>query len=237
MASRSNHQTTTDPSQARSAAASPDAVEGGTLRLVDRAPSDAASAPDGGTAERSRASAAAEWPALMARAQEGDGEAYARLLREITPYLRSFAARRLINRANVEDAVQDVLLTIHALRHTYDPNRPFGPWLVTIARRRIIDRFRQEARKKARETALTPAHETSAADPTNRGEESADRYALWQAVDSLPPGQREAIRLLKLEEMSLKEASVVSGMSIGALKVTTHRALKTLRKILAGRNP
>ena len=50
-----------------------------------------------------------------------------------------------------------------------------------------------------------------------------------------PPGQRQAIKLLKLDEMSLKEAAIASGMSIAALKVATHRALATLRKALADR--
>ena len=52
----------------------------------------------------------------------------------------------------------------------------------------------------------------------------------------LPNPQRRAIELLKLQEMSLKEASAVSGMSIASLKVATHRALKGLRRILAGRS-
>ncbi|MBA76075.1 MAG: hypothetical protein CMO30_12435 [Tistrella sp.] len=114
--------------------------------------------------------------------------------------------------------------------------RAIGPWLVTIAKRRIIDRFRQGARRGARETALTPAHETFAADNANSHEESADRHVLRKAIDDLPPSQREAIRLLKLEEMSLKEASAASGMSISALKVATHRALKNLRRAIADRN-
>lgn len=177
-----------------------------------------------------------DWSELMARSQEGDREAYTRLLTEITPYLRSLATRRLLNMANVEDAVQDTLLTIHALRHTYDPRRPFGPWLVTIAKRRIIDRFRREARNRSRETTLKPVHETFIADQTNSHEESADRHTLRKAIDRLPPGQRDAILLLKLEEMSLKEASAASGMSVSALKVATHRALKTLRKMFADRS-
>lgn len=176
---------------------------------------------------------ASDWSALMARAQDGDGASYARLLTEITPYLRSLAARRLPGSAAVEDAVQDVLLQIHALRHTYDPRRPFGPWLVTIAKRRIIDRFRREARTSRRETALGPEHETSSADPTNLYEVTASMPALHAAIDRLPPGQREAIRLLKLEEMSLKEASHTSHLSVTALKVATHRGLRSLRRMLA----
>ena len=61
----------------------------------------------------------ADWTILMAHAQNGDGAAYLRLLQEVTPYLRAFAARRHRDARDIEDAVQDVLLTVHAIRHTY----------------------------------------------------------------------------------------------------------------------
>jgi RNA polymerase sigma-70 factor (ECF subfamily) len=67
-------------------------------------------------------------------------------------------------------------------------------------------------------------------------EEKSDQRALRQAVESLSPGQRAAIRLLKLEEKSLKEAAAESGMSVAALKVATHRALGNLRKMLSRRD-
>jgi RNA polymerase sigma-70 factor (ECF subfamily) len=54
------------------------------------------------------------------------------------------------------------------------------------------------------------------------------------AIEKLPPDQREAIRMLKLNEMSLKEAAATSGRSIVALKVATHRAIKNLRQLLKG---
>lgn len=96
-----------------------------------------------------------DWSILMARAQAGEREAYRRLLDEITPYLRSLAAKAHRNRSDVEDAVQDVLLTVHSIRHTYDPGRPFGPWLVAIAHRRIVDRLRTGPRERARD-AIDP---------------------------------------------------------------------------------
>ena len=95
-----------------------------------------------------------DWSILMARAQGGDGEAYRRLLVAIAPYLRSLALRHHRDPGDVEDTVQDVLLTVHAIRHTYDPTRPFGPWLLAIARRRIIDQLRRQGRTRAREVAL-----------------------------------------------------------------------------------
>lgn len=172
-----------------------------------------------------------DWSICMARAQQGDREAYRRLLEEITPYLRSLAARLMRNRSDVEDAVQDALLCVHVVRHTYDPMRPFGPWLVAIARRRFVDGLRRRGRAASRETPLEAEHETFAAPEPNYHEAASDARALRESLEQLPPGQREAVRLLKLEEMSLKEAAAASGMSVAALKVATHRGLKSLRKI------
>lgn len=172
-----------------------------------------------------------DWSIYMARAQGGDREAYRRLLEEITPYVRSLAVRRMQNRGDAEDAVQDTLLTVHAVRHTYDPARPFGPWLVAIVNRRIVDGLRRRGRASAHEAPLEDEHETFAAPETNYHETASEARALREAVGSLPPGQREAIRLLKLEELSLKDAAAASGMSVAALKIATHRGLKKLRRI------
>ena len=174
---------------------------------------------------------ALDWSACMARAQGGEKEAYRWLLEDVTPYLRSLAARHFQNSGDIEDAVQEVLLTVHAIRHTYDPARPFGPWLAAIAHRRIVDGLRRQGRSRAREVALETEHETFAAPRANLHETVLDGRALREAVENLPPGQREAIRLLKLQEMSLKEAAAASGMSVAALKVATHRALKNLQKM------
>ncbi len=176
-----------------------------------------------------------DWSILMARAQGGDRVAYRRLLDEISPYLRSLALKSHRDPSDIEDTVQDVLLTVHAIRHTYDPTRPFAPWLVAIAHRRIVDRLRRQGRTAQHETPLAPEHETLAATEANYLEESVDLMAVREAVERLPPGQREAIKLMKLQEMSLRQAATVSGNSIAALKVATHRGLKNLRKLLNGR--
>jgi RNA polymerase sigma-70 factor, ECF subfamily len=173
-----------------------------------------------------------DWSKVMARAQDGDREAYRALLEDITPYVRSLAARCFKLPSDVEDAVQDVLLTVHLVRHAYDPGRPFGPWLVAIANRRIIDRLRRDTRRRAREVALSPDHETFADPASNLSGDGPDEAALVQAIERLPPDQRQTIRMLKLNEMSLKEAAAVSGRSIPALKVATHRAIKSLRRLL-----
>ena len=172
----------------------------------------------------------------MSRAQDGDRDAYRRLLLEIVPYLRKLAARHHRERSDIEDAVQDILLTVHAIRHTYDPNRPFAPWLTTIANRRLIDRLRQNGRLRARETAWQRDHETFTAPEPNLYQAAWDAGALHEAIGSLPKGQRQAVTMLKLQDMSLKEASARTGMSVAALKVATHRAIKSLRRILRKRS-
>src|SRR5262245_57557210 len=90
-----------------------------------------------------------EWSALMAAAQGGDRAAYERLLREILPFLRALAARQHRRPDRIEDVVQEALLTVHRVRHTYDPTRPFAPWLAAIARRRSIDALRRRGRTDA----------------------------------------------------------------------------------------
>ncbi|TAM35860.1 MAG: sigma-70 family RNA polymerase sigma factor [Burkholderiaceae bacterium] len=204
---------------------------GPTLSLVPEAPDRDALAQDSAAPE-SRLPDRLDWSSLMTQAQGGDRDAYRRLLEAITPYLRSLAARRIGNRGDVEDTVQDILLTVHTVRRSYDPARPFGPWLVTIANRRIVDWLRQRGRSSAHETSFEPEHETLQASSANLQEEAVDARVLREAVGRLPAGQRDAIRMLKLEEMSLKEAAQASGVSVAALKVATHRALKKLREMI-----
>jgi len=183
-----------------------------------------------------RADGGRNWSDLMTRAQDGDRAAYRTLLEDLTPYIRSIAGRCFKEPSDVEDAVQDVLMTVHTVRHAYDPKRPFGPWLLAIANRRIIDRLRRQTRQKAREIALSAEHETFLDVPANLGQANVDEAALGQAIERLPPEQRQAIKMLKLSEMSLKEAAAASGRSIAALKVATHRALKNLRGMLQDRS-
>lgn len=175
-----------------------------------------------------------DWSLLMARGQDGDERAYRSLLLGISPYVRALARQAGLSPTDCEDAVQDVLMTIHAIRHTYDPTRPFGPWLAGVARNRLADRLRRRARLWARETELTVEHETFVTVETNSIEAADEARRLRAAVAQLPQGQREAVELLKLKELSLKEASALTGQSEAALKVAVHRAVKRLRTMLSG---
>jgi RNA polymerase sigma factor (sigma-70 family) len=174
--------------------------------------------------------------ALMQAAQDGDRVAYAGLLHELVPLLHRLLRRRLgfLQPSDREDLVQDILLSLHAARATYDPRRPFTPWLMSIAHRRMVDRARRHARSWANEVPVDEFAESIPVEVSGLpGSEYGDPEQVRQAVKGLPAGQRTAIDLLKLQELSLKEAANVSGMSIGALKVAAHRAIRGLRGSLA----
>jgi RNA polymerase sigma factor (sigma-70 family) len=176
---------------------------------------------------------------LMARAQQGDQDAYVTLLRAITPRIRQMVRRRRgsFGQSDVEDVVQDILLSIHSVRATYDSRRPFMPWMVAIVRHRLADAGRRQKRQRAREVVVEDIDVTFQAASANQQEETfADPEALARAICSLPPGQRRAVELLKLRELSLKEASAATGLSVGALKLATHRAMASLRRALRGLN-
>jgi len=171
----------------------------------------------------------------MRDAQAGDARAYAELLRAVTPALRQFIAsrRRFLQPADIEDIVQEVLLSLHAVRATYDHERPFMPWLLTIAHNRLADAARRHFRRGTYEVPAEPLSVTFFEDATNV-EAYGDPEALQRAIRKLPPGQREAIEMLKLQEMSLKEAATAMDTTVGALKVSVHRAMAALRKSLKG---
>lgn len=177
--------------------------------------------------------------ALMCLSQSGDKSAYDRLLRQCADLIRRTVKRRypFLAKPDVEDLVQDILLSVHTVRATYDASRPFIPWLMAIVRNRTADMARRYARRSALEVAVDNYPETFDGAQANTTDEiCGDPEALQQALSKLPKGQRTAIELLKLREMSLREASEASGMSVSALKVATHRATRALRMTLLPRD-
>jgi RNA polymerase sigma factor (sigma-70 family) len=175
--------------------------------------------------------------ALMRSVQAGDKHAYETLLRASEPIIRRAASRAGVRGAAIEDVVQETLLTLHKARQTYDPSRSYTAWLTVIAQRRGIDALRRAGRGASREVHAPIAYEqhadTGAAPDRPLADADLGRE-LKAAIDTLTPGQREAVELLALQENSLAEASLATGKTTGALKVNLHRALKALRERLAG---
>ena len=160
----------------------------------------------------------------MEQVQRGDDDAYRALLDDIAPSLTAFLRSRA-PAADLEDVYQEVLLAVHRVRHTYDPRRPFEPWLFAIARFVAVSFFRRQARVR-REVLVEVAPEGTVAD------EGPGRHQIAAALRGLSPTERDAIRLLQVEGLSFEEAAARMGTTPGAAKVRGHRAYKALRRLL-----
>lgn len=174
--------------------------------------------------------------AWMAAAQAGDRRAYEQLLADSVALIRAAARRQGVAFDHLDDVVQETLLTVHRVRHTYDPGRSYDAWLTAIARRRAIDALRSHGRRDRRELhdEVAVDNHPDAEDASAAAESEQRARRLRQAIESLPPGQREAIEQLGLGERSLSEVAALTGRRTGALKVNLHRALKALRERFHG---
>ncbi len=168
-----------------------------------------------------------DWGARMQAAQAGNGGVYHRLLSEVAVWLRRYYARRLPP-SMVDDAVQDTLLAIHEKRHTYDPGRPFEPWLAAIARYKWIDRLR--ALKSAPTEMLTEDIATA-----DHEDAVTSAWSLERLLGELKPAQSEVIRLVKLQGLSIEEAAARTGQSSSLVKVNIHRGLGRLSALVRRR--
>ena len=164
------------------------------------------------------------WRSLMMAAQAGETSAYRRLLVEVGSWLNAYYSRRL-PRGMVDDAAQEVLLTLHAKRHTYDPSKPFGPWLAAIARYKWIDRLRAMQAAPMEELSDALAVQDS-------GEAVHSARSLEALLSRLKPSQANAIRLVKLEGLSIQEAADKLGQTISLVKVNIHRGLRQLSELV-----
>jgi RNA polymerase sigma-70 factor (ECF subfamily) len=168
---------------------------------------------------------------LLVEAQEGDTAAYERFLVGASEVLRPFLSRRMRDPEMVEDVVQDTLLSIHRARHTYLPGRPLGPWLYAICEHRMTDFYRRHRRIERREVAA-PDDLASRAAASPPPYESERGRLVREALARLPERQRTVIELLKVHDLSVKEAAAHTGMSESAVKVTAFRGYQAIRKLL-----
>ena len=161
---------------------------------------------------------------LMAMAQAGDANAYRALLLECQPWLVRYFARRIAP-ATVDDLVQDTLISVHRKRASYDPARPFLPWLAAIARYRWIDQLRRHYR--ADETELNEAMVADPHDPAVLA-----RLGVERLLEFLPHGQSLVIRLVKIDGLSIADAALRTGQSETLVKVNIHRGIKKMSSLV-----
>jgi RNA polymerase sigma-70 factor (ECF subfamily) len=174
--------------------------------------------------------------ALMIDTQRGDASAYSELLTLLAAASRQYARNRLGDVPWLDDVAQEVLVTVHKARATYDARRPFAPWFYAILSHRMIDVLRKERRVTSREVGGDQLPEAVTQQGSGRdGGYDVDSKELRAALEALPPRQREVVSALKLRDESVKEVSERLGMSASSVKVTAHRGYRALRRLLGNR--
>lgn len=171
---------------------------------------------------------------LMRAAIGGDQIAYRRLLLSLTPALRAVARRNCarvgLDGGDAEDVVQEVLLAVHLKRQTWDMERPFIPWMMTIARNKLVD-----ARRRRGNREPLPVDDLADSLAAEGNEDDAiERHDLDRLLAKLGERQRDLVRSLSVEGRSVQETAARLEMSEGAVRVALHRAIKSLAALYRG---
>lgn len=167
---------------------------------------------------------------LMRRGLAGDQQAYAQLLRETSSLLRPFLAKRLGGAQETDDLLQEILISLHKARHTYDGARPYKPWVYAIARFRLQDHLRTHYADRLQQAVDFDELEESWQEDVTEPDISYE--SISGEVQRLPEKQATILRLLHQEGMTAKEVAAKLGMNESAVKVAAHRAYKVLRERL-----
>lgn len=175
----------------------------------------------------------ADLHATWLEALAGDAPSYQAVLTRLSGHLRLFLRRRLRDKPeDVEDLVQEILLSIHQKRHTYNPKQPLTAWVYAIARYKLIDHLRAQARHDDKNDPMDDWHDQLWMVSTDDAD--ASKAHLTHMLSQLPDKQRLPIEHTKLEGHSVAEAALLTGQSESAVKVNIHRGLKALAKLYGG---
>jgi RNA polymerase sigma factor (sigma-70 family) len=166
--------------------------------------------------------------AWMTGGLDGDASSHAALLRALVPLLRAYYRRRLSDEGETEDLVQETLIAVHTRRASYDRERPFMPWLFSVARHKMIDYFR----RTRRHYTVDDLSETLFIDSFE--EASNARVDVERLLGRLPAKQAGAIRRTRLDGLSTAEAAKDASLGESDIKISVHRGLKALAARLMG---
>jgi len=168
---------------------------------------------------------------LIARALDGDGQAFATLIEPHLPMLYRIAARACGDRALAEDAVQEALTLAYQRLSRYQPGTSLRAFLAAHAVRRAQTLLRGERRRQVRERDADAPERMPGPAELARAREAAERV---RAALTRMPDKRRAVVLLRLDaEMSYAEIAEAIGTTEGSARVLVHMALKELRSELA----
>ena len=153
------------------------------------------------------------------------------LVRRYVRPVHAVAAAWLTVTADVEDAAQETFLRALRAIASYDPARPFAPWLYQIARNVARTHLEMGARRTTE--ALSGTLASSAPGPDIVLERGEIRRQVAAAIGELPEQQRTAFHLVDVEGYSPAEVARIMGLSAGTVRSHVHHARRALRRMLA----
>jgi len=163
---------------------------------------------------------------LAAACARGETSAFETLYRTHGGRMKSIAYNHLGNRAEAEEAVQEVFLKVHRTASTFTGEASFSTWLYRILVNTCLDILRKRLRRP-RETAL---EEIVGAGPEHRaGDDVALKMTLRKLIDDLPPQKRTVFLLFEVEGLSHAEIAEILGTTAGSSKWLLFEAKKQIR--------
>lgn len=173
--------------------------------------------------------------ALIRLVVEGDAVAFERLYERYLPRVYGYVRKRLRNRADVEEAVQDVFIAVFSSLESFRGEAPFAAWVLGIARRTVANRFK----KKHHPTVPLDAEEPEtvdlqipllqrAATPHESYEYRERLSSLEAATRALSPEQRRLFEMHHLEHRSISDIAGLLHKTEDAVKSNLYRARKVL---------
>ena len=176
---------------------------------------------------------------LMKAVAAGDDEAVGLLVELYQKRVFRFLLGWARNREDALDITQDIIHRVCQKASNYNGQAPLTAWIFTIARNLYIDHCRsKDARRQSRTIEMDASIESTVSSAANSPETTLMSKEIFlrvkNAIDRLPPRQREVVQLRLLGELTLEEISNTVGLTMGGVKSTLHNALRALRKELAG---
>jgi RNA polymerase sigma-70 factor (ECF subfamily) len=173
-----------------------------------------------------------EWQ-LVQRAQALDETALASLYSTYYPRIYNYAFLQLGDIQAAEDLASEVMLKmLESIKKYRFRGTPFSAWVFRIARNRLIDLHRR--RKRRGEVNLSEPLASMQIGPQTLAERALERGQLQLALKYLTDEQRQVIVLKFIEGFDNASLARILGRSEGAIKSLQHRALNSLRRVMAG---
>ncbi|MER8155875.1 sigma-70 family RNA polymerase sigma factor [Streptomyces sp. NPDC094472] len=170
---------------------------------------------------------------LVARAAEGDDDAFAVLVQRHSGPLLALAYHMLGNLSDAEEAVQDALISAWRRLPEFRGDASFRTWMYRIVTNRCLNVRRGQARSVSLDAVSEPAAHDAGGEPARAAESAAAAAALAQALRDLRPAQRACWILRELHGLSYEEIAQVVGESEQTVRGRLFRARRTLMKEMA----